>query len=34
MLEEKVNAQTDGRTHEGQWAKLAGLRPVDLKMIE
>ena len=35
MFKEKVNAQmdgrTDGRTHNGPWHKLAGLRPVELK---
>ena len=42
MFKEKVNARTDGRTDArtdgrttdtGPWHKLAGLRPVELKMI-
>ena len=33
MFKEKVNARTDGRTTDnGPWHKLAGLRPVELKM--
>ena len=37
MFKEKVNAQTDGRmdgrrTDNGPWHKLAGLRPVELKI--
>ena len=35
MFKEKVNARTDGRTTDtGPWHKLAGLRPVELKMKE
>ena len=34
MFKEKVNARTDGRTTDtGPWHKLAGLRPVELKML-
>ena len=33
MFQEKVNARTDGRTTDnGPRHKLAGLRPVELKM--
>ena len=39
MFKEKVNTRTDGRTDgrttdNGPWHKLAGLRPVELKMAE
>ena len=35
MFEEKVNARTDGRTTDnGPWHKLAGLRPVELKIVD
>ena len=34
MFKEKVNERTDGRTTDtGPWHKLAGLRPVELKII-
>ena len=31
MFKEKVKARTDGRTDNGPWHKIAGLRPVELK---